>query len=142
MESGVVATSFRIEDLDDAQERVGVLAGALCIDVDVRERELAVPEGLQEAQQLWSLRGAGRTVLGELLSQCGAFNKGTVLCGDGEEAATLDFFPQVKTSLVPILANVRDVIADDGPQLVGRSGGLIVLDEILRVRDQSGSPDL
>lgn len=62
-------------------------------------------------------------------------NLTSVLGGSGEERSTLDLFPQVKTGLVPVLSDVIDIVADNGPNVILNGGLVSVIDEPVSVRD-------
>ena len=70
--------------------------------------------------------------LGELCS----FSQSTVLVLHGEEAGSLDFFPEVEAGAVPVLANVGEVVRDDRPDYLAGFFGLSVFDEVVAVGDE------
>ena len=61
----------------------------------------------------------------------------SVLCGSGEERSALDLFPEVKTSVVPVLSDVVDIVADNGPNVILNGGLVSVVDEPVGVGDHS-----
>lgn len=62
-------------------------------------------------------------------------NLTSVLGGSGKERSTLDLFPQVEASLVPVLCDVVDIIADNRPDAILNGGLVSIVDEPVGVGD-------
>lgn len=62
-----------------------------------------------------------------------ALNQRSVLSEDREERCAADFFPKIVTGLVPILSDIVEVVADDGPDDLLGSLGVTVFDQVVDV---------
>lgn len=101
LEAGGVAGSIRIKGDKGAEDGVGVDAAAVVVALDeVGGDELAVPVGLEEAEDLGSL-GAGRAGETEDLGKGLTLNERAVLSLGGEERGTVHLLPEVEASGVP-----------------------------------------
>ena len=140
LEGGVVAAGGRVEGVDGAEEGVGVFAAAAVVLVDVGVDVLAVPEALEEAQDVGGLGFAARTGFPDLLGEDVAFDEGAVLHGGCEEGGALDFFPEVEGGFVPVLSHVGQIVGDDGPDGVCDFGCFPVVDKTFGVGNQCCNP--
>lgn len=64
-----------------------------------------------------------------------------MLASDGEERASVHFLPKVKSSLVPILSDVVEVVADNRPDNVFCSGLVAVVDEPVGIGDHGNGAE-
>lgn len=111
-----ITVRFDIKNGDGSEDRVAIYASPGDIHVDIGHNKFAVPEALKEAEDFWRLvtTCAFHTKgLGELST----FGEGSVLILDGKEASSLGFFPEIKSSLVPVLSDVRQIVRNYGPYL-------------------------
>ena len=99
LERRVVTSCGRIKGVNATQEGVGVFGAAAVVLVCVSEDVLAVPEGLEEAEDLWcdGTSGAG---LADLGCQCVAFYQCSVLDGGSEEAGALHLWRRCEPLLM------------------------------------------
>lgn len=98
----IVAASCDIKHSDGPEHDVGILAGPLCLGVDVGREVFPVPESLEETQDV------GRQLTAcaldaKRLCQRVAFHEGPILALSGEKARAGDFFPEVESGRVPRL---------------------------------------
>lgn len=94
---------------------------------------------MEEAKDKRGLRGTVGARLSKLRSKVAALDQSTVLNSGGEERRTVDLFPQVKASLVPVLSDIRQVILNNGPDDVVDGGGVAIgLQEELAYHDRIG----
>ena len=64
---------------DRAEDWVNIFTGSLCISIDVRGDILAIPEALEEAEDLRSLRDTARALKTKSLSDLLALDQGSML---------------------------------------------------------------
>lgn len=136
LERDIVAASTRIKSLDTRQYRIHVLPTPPNIRVDIRNDELPIPVLLQEATHLGRLRVAVRTARSDGARERAAFDERAVLRRGREETRALDFLPQVEAGLVPVLRDVLQVVADNGPDDVGSCGAIAVREKPAAVCDE------
>ena len=56
-----------------------------------------------------------------------------MLDGGGEEGGTVDLLPQAEAGLVSVLANIGQVVADNGPDVVLDVGLLALADQVVAI---------
>jgi hypothetical protein len=111
-----VTVRIDIKNRNGSEDGVAIYAGSAVVHVDIGHNMCAIPEALKEAEDLWRLVTACACHT-EMLGELGAFDEGSVLILDGEEAGSLGFFPEVESSLVPVLSDVRQIVRNYWPYL-------------------------
>lgn len=94
---------------------------------EVRNNSSSVPVLLQMTQERRSNSAA-------LASLSQSFSEGLSLDeSSGKERSRVDFLPQVESSLVPVLAHIREVIPHNRPDILDRLVTLALLNEMVSV---------
>jgi hypothetical protein len=90
--------------MDSSKESVRIFPSPSIVLIDIRKNITLrrAPEALQEAKHLRGLGVAIRAWFSEKCSQSTTFNKSTVLSSHCEEAWAVNFFPEIKASVVPV----------------------------------------
>jgi len=124
LESGRIARGSRVKDMNAGQDRVCILAGSATSSV--RKSIRTGPVRLKEAKGKRSLRDTVGARLSKLSGKVVALYQSTVLNSGGEEGRAVNFFPKVKSSLIPVLGHVRQIILDDRPNDVVNGCGVTI----------------
>jgi hypothetical protein len=124
LESGRIARGSRIKDVDAGQNRVCVLTRSTTSSVG--EGIGAGPVGLEEAKDKRSLRDTVGARLSKLSGKVAALDQSTVLDSGGEEGRAVNLFPQIKSGVVPVLSDIRQIVLDDGPDDVVDGSGVAI----------------
>lgn len=136
LESWTVAVCIDIEGSDCAKDGVSVESSASIVLVDVGDDVLSVPEALQEAQDLWRLVTSSASN-SQVTSELGALDQRAMLVLDSKEAGPEHFFPEVETSLIPVLPNVREIVGDNWPDDLLSAIEPTVVDQPVAIGHQS-----
>lgn len=105
---------------------------------EVRNNSSSVPVLLQMAQERRG-NGAALASLSQSFSKGLSLDESLVLHGGGKERSRVDFLPQVKSSLVPVLAHIREIIPQNRPDILDRLVALALLNEMVSVRNKGRS---
>lgn len=124
LESGRVARGSRIEDVNTGQDRICILARSTTSSVG--KGIGAGPVGLEEAKDKRSLRDTVGARFSKLSGEVAALDQSTVLDSGGEEGRAVDLLPQVKSSVVPVLGYIRQIVLDDGPDDIVDGSGVAI----------------
>ena len=62
-----------------------------------------------------------------------------MLHSGGKEGSPVDFLPQVESSLVPVLPHIREIIAQNKPDILDRLVALTLFNEMVSVRNEGRS---
>lgn len=141
LEGNIVTPRSRIKDIDSRENRVdinttatlGVVRGRV-----VRNNSSSVPVLLQMAQER-RRNSAGLASLPQSFSEGLSLDESLVLHSSGKKRSSVDFLPQVESSLVPVLAHVREIIPHNRPDVLNRLVALTLLKEMVSVRNKSRS---
>ena len=105
---------------------------------EVRNNSSSVPVLLQMAQERRG-NGAALASLPQSFSKGLSLDESLVLHGGGKERSRVDFLPQVESSLVPVLAHIREIIPQNRPDILDRLVALALLNEMVSVRNKGRS---
>lgn len=126
-----VATDTLIEQVDRRQDRIGIFPRSAT--AGIRQDVGSSPVGLQEAEDLWSLRVTVGARLANLRSQSTPFNKSSILTCCCEERRAVHFLPQIEACLIPVRRDVRKIVRDDRPDHICYRRVLSFRDKVARV---------